>query len=328
MPYANSIDLSKQLLRTCIWGEAKTRKTFWACMAAKAGFNVVLMDGDDGSQIVRQLPQDIQAKVLVVDVRDLIDRAVFKEFCSTFVRSSASFTWNEQQRKSEFTAFSPVNSYIKFTPKLFTPNDLVIFDSWKAFTQSTLLSYALENEVDLSDAEKEEWDGYGFQGRFQDFVLKSLHCLNCHVIVIGHSCIYEKWDRRNKKEPKLLSRKTQLVSSSGPHSGTMWSNFTDILYVERIGPTSFTIDTAGAEDRVGGSRLLEPRKYQWDNLPVTLLLEKIGAKATGEPCLGAQWFASSADLQPGPSIISAVSPIIQNTNTSGVSILSKLVNKG
>ena len=325
MPFANDIDLSKQLLRTVIWGEAKTRKTFWACMAAEAGFNVILIDGDDGSQIVRQLPSHVQPKVLVVDVRDLIDRAVFKEFCATFVRAK-SFLWNEQTRLAEFRDFKAENSYIRFTPSKFTPNDVVIFDSWKAFTQSTLLSFAMSNELDLSDAEKEEWDGYGFQGRFQDFVLKSLHCLRCHVIVIGHSCVYEKWDRRDKKNPKLLSRKTQLVSSSGPHAGTMWSNFTDILYVERIGPTNFMIDTAGEMDRVGGSRLLEPRKYQWDKLPVTDLLSKIGAKATGEKSTGAEWISSGADIQAASTAAPVLgTPVIPNRSTG--SILAKLTEQ-
>lgn len=331
MPYASNINSSGQLLRTLIFGEAKVRKSSWACMAAEAGFNVVLLDGDDGSQVVRQLPPKVQEKVLVVDVRDTIDRAVFKEFLATFIRAKASFNWNERDRKSDFGTLNPECSYIKFSPSLLTSNDVLILDSWKAFTKSTLLAFVLQNDIDLSDAEKEEWPGYSYQSLFQDFVLKSMHCLKCHIIVIGHETVYEKWDRRNKKEPKLLSRKTQIVSSSGPHAKTVMTEFTDILYVERLGPTTFTINTGGDSDRIGGSRLIEPRIFQYDQLPVTKLLEKIGAVATGLPCLGAEWFASGADLQATqPALIKFSGdkpPVIPNTNT-GTSILSKLVNKG
>jgi len=297
-------------------------------MAAEAGFNVVLLDGDDGSQVVRQLPPKVQEKVLVVDVRDLIDRAVFKEFLAVFVRAKANFYWNEQERKADYRTFNPESSYIKFNPSLLTQNDVLILDSWKAFTKSTLLAYVLANDLDLSDAEKEEWPGYSYQSLFQDFVLKSMHCLKCHVIVIGHETVYEKWDRRNKKEPKLLSRKTQIVSSSGPHAKTVMTEFTDILYVERLGPSTFTINTGGDTDRIGGSRLIEPRVFQYDALPVTALLEKIGAKSTGEPCHGAQWFSSGKELSEIKQ--NSPTPVITNTGSrvEGGSILSRLQAKG
>ena len=309
MPYADQADLSTKFLRTLIFGDPKVRKTDWACRAAEAGYNVILLDGDDGSQTVRRLPPEVMKRILVVDVKDTFNNPIFRNFFASFLNEK-DFYWDEQAKIPMLLNLK--NSYIHFNPMKFGDSDVIIFDSWKAFIRSVLFYYAQTKKLDLADAKKEEWDGYGFQSRFQDHVLACLHCLTCHVIVVGHAAVYEKWDRRkNLAEPVLLSRKTQIVSSSGPHAGTVMSHFTDILYFERTGPTTFTIDTAGDHDRIGGSRLIKPDKFLWEELPVSLLLEKIGAPKATKPCEGAIWYRTGEEANNVRKGITKPTPVPQ-----------------
>lgn len=334
MPMADNLSSGDHLLRTLIYGYAKTKKTWWACMCAAAGYNVVLLDGDDGSAIVRQLPMEVRKKILVVnltvqDTRVQGSTPVFANFVAKFLKAGNYFLWDETAKEEKLGMRDETHSHILVNASKLTPNEVVIFDSWKALSEAVNFAYANEKEIDLSDATKQEWDGYGWEGRLLTWYLKRMHVLNCHVIVVGHSTVYEKWDRRDKRNPILLEQRTQIVSCSGPHAKTIPTHFTDVLHFEQMGPSTYYVNAGGDKDRDGGSRLLAPQKYRWEDALPAKLFAALGHKPTGAPNLGFQYF-KPGEAPPGAvataprtalPIPSHVSPApIANAGTPGVKV--------
>lgn len=293
MPMADDAS-KKKLVRTLIWGRDKVKKTWWACRSAEAGYNVILIDGDDGSAITKKLPLEAQKKILVVDaVNDT--KAVFARFMATFIRPGQEFLWDEQGKVSITvnTKRNPLHSHIYFKPTLLTPNDVVIIDSWTALAASTQLQYATEQNIDLTAIEKEgdQFALLGFQSRFLDYCLNNLHALPCHVIVVGHETVYEKWEGKGK-DRKMISSQIQPISSTGPQGMKLGKHFNDVLHFTKLSDLAYRIDAGGTLDRSGGSRTLEPKKYDWKDVTPQLLFDAAGSKATGEPCKGAVWMAA------------------------------------
>ena len=273
MPTANEYLKAPLLLRDLIYGHPKTRKTYWALCAAYANMNVVLFDGDDGAHIVNLIEPEFRDRITVLDLRDTVNNPVFAKFVVRLLNDQSPFIWDENEKRT--TANPNTEHYNMFVnPQALTANTVLIFDSWTALNQSVILNYAREQSIDLSDAEKTDWDGYGFQSRLLNLILSKLKTLNCHVIVVAHETTYEKRDTSGKK---IISQKIQPVSSSGPHAQTLGMHFSDMLRFEWIAKGNLKINAYAAKDEQGGSRLIKPDSYKFDDLPFSKLLEAANA---------------------------------------------------
>lgn len=209
-----------------------------------------------------------------------------------FCRPRADFFWDELDKKPIIGSKNKDHSYIRFRPGLFTANDVIVIDSWTALAWGMRLSYAIENKIDMLDAERTDWDGFGFESRFLDYVLNYLHAMPCHVIVIGHAYVYEK---RAKDGKTIISQETLPISSSGPAGMKLAKHFSDVLFFEKLSETIVKIKTGGDSTRDGGSRLLAPATVDWDATGPELLLNAVNAKSDGSPCNGAIWYATGTE---------------------------------
>ena len=262
-----------KLARILIYGQDKTCKTWWALKSAEAGFNTILLNADDGDQIVRMIAPEAQKKIHLVNIVNTLTRAVAAEFVAQFLKDNSKFIWNEQ--KQDVCARLPAeNTGYIVNKSLLTANDVVVFDSHSAIVASTMFRYSLEKNIDLTDAAKQEWDGFNFQKMFLDFMLLKMHGLPCHVILIGHETVHEK---RSADGKTVLSRTVQPLSSSNPHGSTIGKNFHDVLYFQRKTADKFIIDAGGSQTRMGGSRNLAPKIYNWEDCPPKVIFDKIHA---------------------------------------------------
>lgn len=289
MPMADTMDDHGRLLRVLCYGRDKTKKTWWCAKAAEAGFNVILLDGDDRSSIIKQIPIAARKKILIVNAVNTRTRAVFSLFMASFMRPGNTFYWDEERKVSlpDTVKRIPEKSYIYFDTNKLTANDVLIIDSWTALAASTLLQYASEQEIDLMALEKEgdQFALLNFQSRFLDYCLNQIHTMPCHVFVIGHETIYEKWEGKGK-DRKMISSEIVPISSTGPHAKKLSKHF-EVLHFSKISSDAFRIDAGGDKDKPGGSSFLAPKKYNWDDISPKTLLDAVGSKATGEPCQGA-----------------------------------------
>jgi len=303
MPMASDYSNHGRMVRALIYGPDKTKKTWWACRAAEAGYNVILIDGDDGSSITKQLPPAAQERILVVDVVNTQKRAVFARFMASFCRPGNAFLWDEQEKVSisEKTKLNPDHSYVRFEPSKFTSNDVVVIDSWTALAASSQIEWANDQNVDLTAVEKEgdQFSLLNFQARILDYVLNQIHTMPCHVIVVGHETVYEKFKTDSNGKRVIVSSDTIPISSTGPQGKKLGKHFNDVLRFYKLNDTAYRIDSAGGANIAGGSRLLPPKQYKWEEVTPQLLFEAVGAKADPHSkfdSAGAVW------IKPGETI--------------------------
>lgn len=314
MPMADTYTTHGRLVRALIYGKDKTKKTWWSLKAAEAGYNVILLDGDDGSSIVTQLPLEARKRILIVNAVNTRTRAVFALFMASFMKPGNDFLWDEEGKCSLpiLTKRQPHKSYIRFQPDKLCNNDVVIIDSWTALAASTLIQFCLEQGIDLSTVEKDEdqFAHFNFQARYLDHILNQIHALPCHVIVIGHEQTWEQMKGKGK-DRKVVATFTQPISSTGPQGQKLGKHFSEVLHFSKLSDTAYRINTGGDETKAGGSRTLAPQIWKWEEVTPRVLFEAVGAKARNEPCAGAIFLA------PGEELILAKS---NTTNTQAVEI--------
>ena len=264
-------DEQETLLRILAYGNGKTKKTWWAGAAAETGYNVLLLDGDNGSHILKQLTPQAQSRVQAINLNDKRGNPLFAQTLAKLLKRG-KLVWDEKERK--IATLQPNEDCIQIDLDILNDNCVVVVDSWTELCVSLLIQYAKENNIDLSIAEEDEnkWGYFRWAGALASWMITQLRGLNCHVIVIGHTDVYEK---RSKDGKTIEWQKRQVKSTSGPHAMQMPSRF-DILYFKQKG-TAYKIETRGNEDADGGTRLVPPGDYNWDDLQFKDLILALGA---------------------------------------------------
>lgn len=257
------------LLRELVWGESQTRKTWWAGKAAEAGFNVVMLDGDGNWQILKNIAPAAQPRLNIINVQNTLKKAVMAEFLTYFlVEGQVTYSESTKQFFKFKTATMPADT-IKLDWSRLDKNCVLIIDSWTALARSVMFRFSLENNIDLTDAKKVEWDGYRWSGAICNHIMDGLKMLPCHIIVVGHEVLYEKSKqvkRGGKTERVVEYVRRQIISTSGPHGMELAKNFSDNLHFVASGPLQTSIIVQKEENCEGGSRIIAPGIFQWDNL--------------------------------------------------------------
>lgn len=266
MPIHNEINDDQnggQLLRILAYGESGRKKTWWAARAADAGFNVLYVNSDKPSTIIKQITPEGRKRIREIECITTYNMSEF--FARFFNRSS--ITWDDTDGKVVSRMDNPEHSYFVIDRTKLTNSDVLIVDSWTGLSTATLHKLADEKTIDLSEVDKIDWGLFGATGLFHNWLLEQLKKLPCHVIVIGHA---DTWEKNKKgKDGKLLPdiefSRVQPVSSSRPHAKTMAKFFTDTLFFTMIGNQN-KIDTTSMADRDSGSTNFPPKMYNWDDL--------------------------------------------------------------
>lgn len=262
---------SPLLLRELFYGAPKTRKTWLAGTAAEAGFNVILLDCDHGYHILaKQLSSEARKRLQLFECRDSVTKANACEFLTRFLSNQRVFFNNKTrlvvpaQPKEENPDISELN-----ISRHLDKNTVLILDSYTALIASLWFRYAIENKINLMDPVKEDdvRPGYAWAGALASTLLEKLTKLPCHVIVTGHETMYEKYKKiPGSKKQELEWTRRQIKSTSNPHSMTIGDKFSDILYFYTVSSISTKIDTRPAKLAEGGSRIIPPNAYNWEDL--------------------------------------------------------------
>lgn len=258
------------LMRICLYGPPKSKKTWWAGKAAESGYRVLLLDSDDGYHVLKNIDPAAHGRINVVNIVDGFNNAYASVFMAKFLKGE-KFNWDWKNKR--FITGILTDTVQHIDANALTPNDVVVIDSWTAVARSLAFQYAIENNLDLSDPKLTDFgrDGYRWTGAIATWMIKQLHALPCHVIVIGHATNYEKRKEvtgfGGKKESVVEWSRMQMQSTSGPHGLTLSSNFSDILYFEPHGKTGVVkINTYVEAGRDGGGRCVPPGIYEWEKL--------------------------------------------------------------
>ena len=193
MPKLNSEEIRNTvLLRELIYGPSQTKKTFWAGRAAEAGYNVILLTGDGHYQVLFNIKDEAQERVTVLNVADKVTEPQFAHAVSSVLKAADPLIWNDTRNEPMYRQLHEDDNYVFLDVRKLDHNFVLVIDSWTALVDSILWDFANEQNVDLSDGSKQEWDLYGPCNRLATWILQQLKGLPCHVIVIGHSIMWEK----------------------------------------------------------------------------------------------------------------------------------------
>lgn len=276
MPLANEKLATDNSLRILVYGPAKSKKTWWACRAAEAGFKVLLFDFEDGSSILKWLPEEARNRIYILSFADS-GTDCFTVTSTITVLKKYNFYVNETTRR---VTESPQYGSLHIDINSFGQDTFVIFDSYTALVNSAMKKFSLDHKIDLAEAQKIEWPGYGQTGRLLTWMLGQMEHFPCPFVLIGHetqNTIKKKvlgGQEAQKKAPIEMVRR-QVYSSSMPHGMSVCKNFSDVLYTYAEG-RSFKIDTRGDKQADGGCRNVAPALHSWDELTI----EKIAKAAS------------------------------------------------
>lgn len=257
-----------------IYGSGGTRKTTWACSVAEAGYNVLLINGDAPPSVLKQLSAKARERIYVLDVHDRGDRAVFAKFMAAFcnAKNPGRCFFDEETGR---VGPSPFGGATDVNVTEWGQESVIVVDHYSLLTSSCAFQYASDNHIDVTLAEKDEWPGYGWQGRFLTVILEQLRKLPCHIVVIGHETMYEKYEGTGR-ERRLVFQRTQPRSSSNPHGMAIADKFQEVYIFNKVG-TRNMIDMDGNDYKDAQSKVYEPKRYEMEKLPLSAVLSKIGA---------------------------------------------------
>lgn len=259
-------------LKALIYGYGKTRKTSWAGQVAKTQMNGIYCDCDNSVPVLGSiLSPEEQAKLTYVNMSDEVNAAKASWFVAALAKGRP-FIWDELDRKV-VKSRSQGHDCLLVNPKKFTASDCLIIDSYTQVCNSLFIQYALENGLDLSEAKKLEWDDYRWAGQLATFLLTSLMALKCSVILISHVRTYEKKRKDKFGKEELVSVRTQPVSVSNNHAETISKYFGEVYYFFKQG-TGTKISTKTSDSLDCGSRFLEPKDWNYDELTLDMIATK------------------------------------------------------
>lgn len=325
------------LRRELLYGPSQTKKTFWAGMAAEAGFNVLLLNGDGNFQILKNLTPAAQKRVRVVQAFDKLGSPQFATLCSNLFKADKPVLWDDTQNCIVYHARNVVaeNYHYWIDFRKMTPNDVIVLDSWTAFVASTAWDMSNSQGVDLSDGSKMEWDLYGPTGRLATWLLQKIGGLPCHLIVIGHDTMWER--RKGGKgadKNDILETRRQLISTSGNQAKVLPKYFTDTLYFSVVGTGMHFIDGQTVSDREGGSRTI-PEKRKWEEFQFIDLIKKSSCilPTPDAPMPGCVLYAPGEipdEFKPAAGLLgnTATNKVLSNsTATAGVTVSAEVASK-
>ena len=276
MPLADQFLEEETLVRAFIYGHDKSLKTTWALNAAEAGYRVLFFDFNNGAASVARLSPEARKRVFILQAQD----GPTDGFCSVFVTfalKNFNFYFNEEKR---LVSLRPLPGLYHCDMRDFGRDTVVVFDSYTDIVRSLARRFAFENNLDLSQAEKayDMRQHYGWCGSLATFILDQIKAMPCHTITIGHPVQYEKF-KKDPTDPKKTgplewSRK-QPISTSNPHGMTVTDKFDHVLQFYIEGRTPY-IDARGSRDEAGGSRIIPPARYSWNDMQFSNIAALMG----------------------------------------------------
>lgn len=343
MPILNNHTTKKtEFLRVLIYGPSHTKKTWWAGAAAEAGFNVLMLNGDGNFQVLYNLSEATQARIRLINCKDGLKKATFCHTIAQLLNTSNTVVWDDVSNRvvNSFKNIDAMHGHFVLDVKKLTSNDVFVVDAWTSLCGSMLVDFANINKIDLSDAAKQEWDGYGHNGRQATWVLDQLKALPCHVIVVAHEAIWEKRRGGNGKDKNdVIASRLQIQSTSGNHAKIVPSKFTDCLHTELIGLNQLSIDGRAHGDQEGGSRVkaeqLSWEKFQFKDLIIAAHLNMPNGNEEMPGCLyyppgdlPEDVFVSAINIALAAAKGAQTSSVPKEIVPTGPLSLASLLNKG
>lgn len=331
MPRMSEAGPKSSLAKLLLIADGKLGKTYYAAMAAKAGFNVLYLDGDVGSATIGKmikegtLSAEDASRIYLIDVRDTILGGVrdtrFVEFMNELC-GSVVLKWNESENR--IAKRNDSGELWEIRPAKMTSNDLIVIDSWTGYTESVMLWCGRANGVDITTATLSEMRAvYGGGGLKSTEMLQFIRSMPCNVIVLAHPDEFSHMTKPEGRKAGAINEKdltvdwTKMIpkTTSKPQGLQMAKYFSDVAWME-LSPDGKErrLNFKTKNDRVSGGHFDDAKSV--DEYSFVNLVKQInGAGPTGE---GAEsWLTITQVEAQDPANASASASVSVSTNPFG-----------
>jgi hypothetical protein len=320
---------SDSLCKLLLIGDSKAGKTYYAGMTAKAGFNVLYLDGDVGRPTLKTLPKDVRSRIYAIDCADTLNGGVkdhrFLDVMLEFIQQS-TFRWNDSKHRVFSRKDEPGSELWEIKPAKMDHTCVFVLDSWTGLSESMMTAAAEANGVDLLTATTPEMRPvYQSAGIKSMQILQAIRSLRCHVIVLSHPDEFAHTIKpsgkaiKDIKETELIVDWTKMIpkSTSKPNSLQMGKYFTDIGWsMFSASGSERLIDFRPSDSKLSGGHLTgreSAEKYSFDYLVKTL-----GGSLPGSAGAPIDHWLNISQYFPEQSAGNAPTPILDGTKTQAV----------
>jgi len=295
MPRMDEPNESDSLAKLLLIADGKLGKTYYAGLAALAGFNVLYFDGDVGRPTLAGLPLEARRRIYAIDCADTLRGGIkdsrFIETMQEFIKNS-TFQWNDTHGRIALRAdYKDNESEIwEIKPGKMDHTCVFVLDSWTGLGESMMTAAGNAFSVDLGDATTTEMRPvYQAGGLKSAQVLQAIRSMRCHVIVLAHPDEYSHTTKpegkkiKDIKETELVVDWTKMIpkSTSKPNSLTMGKYFTDIAWMETNATGSERLlDFRISDKRISGGHFTERKNS--DEYSFANLVKKLGGTVPSE----------------------------------------------
>lgn len=302
MPRADQMNKRPPLIHGMVLAEEKNGKTTWALEAAEAGFNVLVLDGDNASQRLKDLTPAAQSRVFYMDVSDDlvgdVDPRMIETVSAFFTAST--FLWNDstQREYSRKDSHDPetgacLDEIWEIKPARFDHNWIILLDAWTTLSYSAMLAKATSEGVDIADVERIERNIYQGVGNRLTNIAITQQKAPCHTIVCGHPSQYEKRKSQSGKTVKEATKENDQIvewtkmipkSSSNAHGFSIGKFFSDIIWIDINAAGKRVLNCEKSAGRTSGGNFNSKGDPRVDHRFIDLV-RKIGG-VDPDPALG------------------------------------------
>lgn len=295
MPKGDAV-ADSTFIRMLITGPSKVGKSHYAMQAAKAGFNLVYLDGDVAGPTLTQQPKEIKERIWYIDARDSYDGGTYVPRFSALLWAmitSSPFVWNDTHGMSLGVSkskglYTDDDAIWEMRLSQLDSNCVLVVDSLTALSQSIMKDRADQAGIDLYDIERAERGIYSSARNKIGGILAALRAARCHVILIAHP---DEWEQRRKKpgQVKQMSNENEMIivgtkqvpmTVSKPFGAMIAKDFTDAAWMSVSPMGQRMIDFTVSADRDAGGRFSD--KGEVDVFSFEALCKKAGIPIPGK----------------------------------------------
>ena len=309
-------------------------KTHYALEAAKAGFNVTVLDGDVAGNVLAQKDfDDCRERISYFAMQDTMTHSIFGPTIEKMF-NTPTLLWNDTEGR-ELYARDDMDEAQVTTISLgaMDHRDLIIMDSWTALSESFCARYCAKAGVkqiaELTPAGRRTM--YQCVGAELSQISNMIRSCRCHVICIAHPDEYERKTKPKGKVSEIKEEDMIIVSTkltpksiSKPHGATLAAKFTDVVWLEIGFGGKRYIDGRPSETKDGGGRF-DAKKLS-SEFSFVELVRRAGGYIPPElkpfDSRGTKYYAKGEYKPAGPAKKKTLAGL-QNTSVKGLGTFGK-----
>lgn len=203
----NALEMKKKLATgeivnaksVMLYGPAKSGKTLAAMKMAKK-YKVLYLDGENGGEVMLQLPDEYLANIEWVQISDTRDKPNFVEFMMRFAEGESVKLCEEHGNMTCSECVAARKPFKTYNIRDYPATEWVIVSD--SLTQMSLSAdWFITNKQKLADGSKFTFDEWRLKGFYLERILGAIQTSKFNWIVITHEQGIEQEDGTEKLTP-------------------------------------------------------------------------------------------------------------------------------